>query len=210
MDNNDIFEENIRISFSKVKEDMQRIKEEINGKNEEISSVKGKIEEINNKIENILLLLEKEDKKEPKNLFLFSTGNEGVINDQRSTINNDQQQFPTRNNAPEGSSVDILLLHKVQSLTDREFSVFLAILELQRVQEEVTYGVLAQKLRISEPTIRGVVNALLSKKIPILKERFFNKKATLTSSPELLNLGFFQKILSLRQQPTQKTLLDPI
>jgi len=96
-----------------------------------------------------------------------------------------------------------------QSLTDREFSVFAAIFELQRQLPEVTYTDLAQKLTISEPTVRNIVNQLITKKMPLQKVRFFNRKVSLSVSKDFQDLNLLTKLIKLRQNPHhQKTLFD--
>ncbi len=107
------------------------------------------------------------------------------------------------------SDLDQALTSTFLSLTDRELSIFISIYELSQAQPEVTYSDLAKKLSLSEPTVRGAVNSLLSKGVPVIKDRFFNAKATLSISEDFKKLNLLSKLLSLKsKKPYQKTLLD--
>jgi DNA-binding MarR family transcriptional regulator len=99
----------------------------------------------------------------------------------------------------------------LKRLTDREFSVLVAMVELERQLPEITYTDLATKLKISEPTVRNVINALISKKIPIQKNRFFNKKVSLLVNPSLKTPSFLEKLVQLRNSSqNQKTLFETV
>ncbi len=197
-------DERIRISFQRVKEDITVLKDSLKEEKEELKEIKKKIDEIYAFIGEI-----------KDNLSFFkksSIGNDGVINNhqQSSTTNNNAQQSTTIND--ENLSLKELsrsLTFAFQSLTDREFSVFVAIFELEKQLPEVTYTDLANKLAISEPTIRNTVNRLISKKVPLQKIRFFNKKVSLSVSKDFHDANMLTKLIKIRQNPhSQKTLLD--
>ena len=165
-------DERIRISFQRVKEDINSFKIALEEQKNEIIDLKKKIDEIYSFISEI---------KENKDSFKKSSnGNKGVINDhqQSSTMNNNEQQSSTIKKDLQASIRELSqnLSSTFQALTDREFSVFVAVFELQKQLPEVTYTDLANKLQISEPTIRNTINRLISKNIPLQKSRFFNKK----------------------------------
>ena len=94
-------------------------------------------------------------------------------------------------------------------LTDREFSVFLALYELDKIKEEVTYPEISLRLKITEATIRGYINSLINKKMPILRERYLNGKVSLSIKKEFKQLDLYQKLLRLKaSKEGQKTLFD--
>ena len=195
--------ERIRISFQRVKEDITSLKESLENEKKELKDINSKINEIYSFIGEI---------KENLNIFKKSSkGNEGVINDhqQSTTTIINAQQSTTSNLDLSLKELSRGLTSVFQSLTDREFSVFVSIFELEKQLPEVTYTDLANKLAISEPTIRNTVNRLISKKVPLQKIRFFNKKVSLSLSKELHDISLITKLVKIHQNPNnQKTLLD--
>ena len=198
------FDERVKSSFQKVKEDINSLKLSLEEQNKQIKELKSKTEDIYRLISEI---------KEKMTIFKKSSNrNDGVINDHQrsSTINNNKQQSIGPTNLQ--STINELaqtLAFAFQTLTDREFSVFTAIFELNKTLPEVTYTDLANKLNIAEPTIRNVVNTLISKKVPLQKNRFFNKKVSLSIPKDLHDLNLLSKLIKLHQNPhNQKTLFD--
>jgi predicted nucleic acid-binding Zn-ribbon protein len=196
-------EEKIKQSFQKVKEDINDLNKALEGQKNDLKDLKLKIDEIYNFISKI---------KEDLDTFKKSSiGNEGVINDQQqsTTINNAKQT--TTNNQQQTTEVSLQVTQALKRLTDREFSVLVAMVELERQLPEITYTDLATKLKISEPTVRNVINALISKKIPIQKNRFFNKKVSLLVNPSLKTPSFLEKLVQLRNSSqNQKTLFETV
>ncbi len=146
-----------------------------------------------------------------------------INNDQRSsTIINDHQRSSTIiNNDQQSTEVEIKIRQplseikkelekRFRSLTDREFSVFMAVYHLEERLPDVHYTDVAKMLNISEMTIRGYVNTLISKKIPLEKHRMYNKKVFLMISKEFRELNLASFLLTLRLPHTdfmpQKTL----
>jgi DNA-directed RNA polymerase sigma subunit (sigma70/sigma32) len=115
--------------------------------------------------------------------------------------NNDQRS------KTEETILDQTLTFRLKGLTDREFSVFLAIYEIERELGEVTFTDLANKLNLSEPAIRNIVNRVLSKQMPIKKDRFFNRKVILSIKQEFRDQKIIRAILKLRQISTTQTTL---
>lgn len=215
MPEDEIFKENIKKSFFNVKEDISILKEDNKAYKMDNKEIKDNLANLSEKMDKIALLLENKDKK---TFFNFSSGNEGVVNSQQSTINNSQQSSTMINN-PQQSTIENLkkdidkinssLTFKFKSITDRELSVFLAIYDLELEKSEVSYTEIANKLKLTESTIRTNVNSLIKKGLPIQKERFFNKKVTLTISQDFRNLNLLNKILEIRKPNIiQRTLLD--
>ncbi|MFH0752840.1 MAG: hypothetical protein V1914_04580 [archaeon] len=144
-----------------------------------------------------------------------------INNDQQSStiINNDQQSSTMINNHQQSSTVindnqqegieDIEtkiplgnlkkdLDKRFKELTDREFSVFMAVYQLEEQLPDVNYTDVARMLKISEMTIRGYVNTIISKKIPLEKHRMYNKKVFLGISKEFRELNLASFLLTLR------------
>ena len=198
-------EEKLRQSFQKVKEDIMEAKTAINSQKDDFNSLKSKIDEIYTvifKIKEEIIVFKKS-----------STGNNGVNNNQQqsTTINNSKQSTANNQQSTHQPELPLQLTQTFKQLTDREFSVFMAMIELEHQLPEITYADLANKLKISEPTIRNVINCLISKKVPIQKNRFFNKKVSLLVNPSLKTTPFLEKIIQLRNNPqNQKTLFESV
>ena len=200
-ENKDV-DEKLRESFKRVKDDIIELKISLNNEKDELNSIKTEMKEIKGLISEI-----------KDNLLIFkksSIGNDGVINNhqQSSTIINNHQQ-PTISLQAKKSFADLkqTLTFAFKSLTDREFSVFLALVELENALPEVTYTELADRLKISEPTVRNVVNRLISKNLPLEKVRFFNKKVSLSLSKDFKKSDLLAELISLRQNPHSQTTL---
>ena len=207
------FREKIRSSFSNVKNDIfsignqvKDIERETNAQKKDISEINSKLETLNTSIKEIKGILESFNED--------STGNDGVINNhQQSTINN-HQQSTINNQHLNISSTDLKELEKgfsqlFKNLTDREFSVFMAIFELEKQLNEANYTQIANRLNLTETTVRGTVNRLLSKNLPVRKERLFNGKTSLSLKKDFHDLNLLQKLIRLRQNPSdQKTLFQ--
>ncbi len=141
-----------------------------------------------------------------------STGNKGASNNhQQSTINNHQQSTTNHQQSTEAKKAietlerDLAISFKM--LTDREFSVFMAISELSGQHGETTYTQVANILNLTETSIRGAVNRIISKNLPVNKERIFNGKTSLFLRKDFKELNLLNKLIRLRQHPTdQKTL----
>jgi len=101
------------------------------------------------------------------------------------------------------------LSRTLTSLTDREISLLLSIYDLEKQGLDPSYAHLAQRLRLSENTVRVVVMSLLNKNAPIIKERYFNRRVLLSLKSEFKELNLLQKLLSIRSnQQNQRTLFD--
>ncbi len=204
------FKEKIRNSFSNVKNDISSLKTGLGSLESTSKSNKSEIKEINLKINDL-----KEGITEIKTILASfkeaSTGNKGVINDhQRSTVND--QQSTTINerqqNIPKKTlqALERDFEKQFKTLTDREFSVFMAILDLEK-QGEVNYSLLANHLNLTEPTVRGVANRLMAKGLPLKKERHFNRKTSLLVKEDFHDLNLLNKLIRLRENPTDQTTL---
>jgi predicted transcriptional regulator len=194
------FQEKIANSFIKVKEDIESMKNELEKlkrflllKNNEILYLKQQISA------QIGLISDLEAKIEQKSKS--SIGNDRVINNdqQSSTIINNAQKSLKINDVVENKPIRILIENKFRSLTDREFSVFMAIYQLEEELGKVTYNDIAIKLNLTEATVRNFITGLMNKEIPIIKERIFNKKAFFYVKKDFKELNLASRLLELRQ-----------
>lgn len=197
--NPQIIENKLKNSFSNIKKDIYDLKSEINT--------------IKSDLDQLKTILTKEN-------FLSSTGNKGVINNhQQSTIINSSQQptnqpilTPDNEEAIISTTLNNLkqqLEKTFKTLTDREFSIFMAIYELEQQLSKVTYADIASHLSLTEMTVRSYVSSLINKNVPIEKTRRFNNKLSLSIKKELKDLNLASKLISLRMNnPPQQTLFS--
>src|SRR3989344_2294827 len=150
--NDDIFKENVKKSFLKAKEDISNIENQFKELKELFSKQNKDILALSEKIE---YFFKENSKKEDKiDFFNSSIGNKGVVNNrQQSTVNHQQSLTSEQKRANQPpfirnslDSINQTLTFRFKTLTDREFSVFLAIYELEKQLSEVTYADLANKL----------------------------------------------------------------
>ena len=148
---------------------------------------------------------------------LFSTGNEGVPTDRqtdRQTDNTSQKHlersfFPK--NEPSGNSIEDAarmldslddlkkeIRLKFKQLTDQEILVFSTLYQLEEDIGSVDYKTLAEKLGLTESSIRDYVGRLLKKGIPVEKEKINNKQIRLSISQSLKKIASLSTILQLR------------
>ncbi|MBS3156063.1 hypothetical protein J4413_02415 [Candidatus Woesearchaeota archaeon] len=207
-------EERIRNSFEKVRKDMSFLKKELESVKLELNRQKEEEKGLKLKIDDILRFIN-EIKDNMSFFYKISSGNDGVINNhqQSSTIiNNEHQSSSTNNNQPESINdlkEDFESLFR--GLTDREFSVFMAIYQLEEdLHGLVRYSDVSKMLKITQITVRNYVNSMISMNIPIEKHRQYNRKVSLSIKKELRDLNLATKLLKLRQSGShsQKTLFE--
>lgn len=151
-----------------------------------------------------------------KSPFLgISTGNGGVPTDRqtdRQTVQQTNQHMPynldIESNIREASEILNSLDHlkreirlKFKKLTPQEMSVFSTIyqLEEQNFPDEITYKSIAKPLKLSESSIRDYVQKIISKGIPIKKNKINNKTIVLSISSELKKVATLPTILKLME-----------
>jgi len=145
-----------------------------------------------------------------------SIGNEGVSTDRQTDIQTDRQthdyienqQKSIESNLHDASiilgSLDSIkkeIRLKFKHLTTQEMSVFSTIyqLEEQFPDDEITYKHLSKQLKLSESSIRDYVQRMITKGIPIKKQKINNKKVFLKISPELKKIATLSTIMKLRE-----------
>ena len=236
--------ENIKIAFSRVKEDILFLGNEITNLKYELAEIKA-----------ILIALQEEfNKEKPNNLaknFVFnlptdrqtnqqiypthtdrqtdkptvpqevrglkgpntalSTGNEGVPTDRQTDRQTNQQTQIQEENIEQNlkkaqeilNSLDYLkkeIRQKFKKLTPQEMTIFSSIYQLSEEDpDNANYKQIAKNLKLSESSIRDYVLRIISKGIPIKKQKIDNKKVILSVSNELKKIATLSTIIQLRE-----------
>ncbi len=152
----------------------------------------------------------------------ISIGNEGVSTDRQTDRQTDKNQeiTPVRTEIDEkytkkytekntiDSAADIIdsldnikkqIRLKFKKLTDQEMLVFSVIYQFDEEKGYSNYKMLANKLKLTESSIRDYVGRLLKKQIPIEKTRTNNKEIELTINKNLRKITSLSTILKLRE-----------
>ena len=207
---------NIKRAFEKVKGDITNLQDAIKKQENAVLGQKNDLLSIKSLLED---LLKKNDKIEANlSFFNSSIGNRGVDDSQRqSTATDDNQQWTTIDDDSQQTTMeeaqetlDQPTVSRFKRLTDREFSTFLAVYELERLLGEVTYADLANKLNVTESTVRTNINELLNKKLPLTKKRFFNKKSFLGVKPPFNSHSVIAALMKARQDDNNQTSLSDL
>ncbi len=77
--------------------------------------------------------------------------------------------------------------------------VFSLLYNLEESGIVVDYKILAEKLNLSESSIRDYIGKIHKKGIPVVKEKLNNKRVFLHISPELKKIASLNTILKLRE-----------
>ena len=214
-------EEYIKLSFLKVKEDMDSLRNEIfqlkNGINE-LKNIFNSLPTIqcldptinDNPTHNPTVPQEIGGFKSP-NLDI-STGNRGVPTDRQTDRQTDNLTQKTgfssiESNIREASDIlDSLdkikkeIRLKFKRITPQEMTVFSTIYQLEEQDSEnTTYKQIAIILKLSESSIRDYVQRIISKGIPIKKTKINNRKILLSVSKELKKIVSLSTIIQLRE-----------
>jgi len=149
----------------------------------------------------------------------ISSGNRGVPTDRQTDRQTDQHTFPTpqfRSEAPEitRSSPKIMqvsemldsldnfkheLRRQFKSLTAQEMLVYTTIYQLEEEGTTADYHIVAERLKLSESSIRDYILKITKKGIPLIKIKQDNKKVILSIPLELKKIASLQAILTLRE-----------
>ena len=87
---------------------------------------------------------------------------------------------------------------KFKRLTDQEIIVFSTIYQLEEEKGHTDYKDIAEKLKLTESSIRDYVGRLIKKGIPVDKVKINNKNIHLSISKNLKKIATLSTILSLR------------
>lgn len=135
---------------------------------------------------------------------ISSTGNEGVQSINQSLINQSINHIINQSNPHFLPNFNIETLF--QTLTNKEFLIFLTIFQADRI----TYEQIAQKLSLTLSCVRGYVSELIRKKTPLIKIKLKNRKIILSIIPEFKTLTSEQKLINIYYKnidPFQTTLM---
>jgi DNA-binding MarR family transcriptional regulator len=131
-----------------------------------------------------------------------STGNEGVPTDRQT---NQQTDRHTENSIESAAgmlkSLDNIkkeIRQKFKKLTEQEWLVFSIIYQLDEEGVQIEYKALADRLKLTESSIRDYVGKLIKKGIPVEKIKLNNKIITLKISSNLKQIASLSTIITLR------------
>lgn len=228
------FETKVKQAFSKVKEDITSIKAEISEIKALIQqslnqmSLQQKKESLEKS--NDFGFSEENQSEDNKG----SMGNEGVYsfihsfihspgthlctskdnyahknkqNEQKNSIQTlTSKNYPTQNTQLFNKNY---VSHPLQTLTNKEFLVFLTIYQLEKELPRVTYIDIANKLTLTSGCIRTYITSLIRKKAPLIKSKLNNKLTLLSIDPSFRSLTSEQKLIEMYYQgdPSQSTLI---
>ena len=139
----------------------------------------------------------------------ISTGNGGVPTDRQTHQQTDNptqnnlriQQNPVENVTKILNSLDNLKKEvrlKFRRLTDQEMLIFSTIYQLEEERGFSDYKTVAEKLKLTESSIRDYVGRLLKKGIPLDKDKINNKTIHLKVSENLKKIAPLSTIIQLR------------
>ena len=142
----------------------------------------------------------------------ISTRNQGVTTDKQTNRQTDKNQlnkgFLDEKSLNLNKATDFLdsldslrkeIRLKFKRLTDQEMLVFSTIYQIEEESTYVKYKSLAEKLNLSESSIRDYIRRLLMKGIPLIKTKLNNKEIVLNISPNLKKLKSLSTLLKLRE-----------
>ncbi len=214
-------DEKIKEAFSRVKEDISSLKLSLLELKEDISLIKRTIRQTDKPTDRQTddfslqtngsgysdLNASKGSKVQNINI---STGNEGVQTDRQTNQQTDRQtekfaqdKIDSIKNVSEIiGSLDTLrkeLRSKFKKLTSQEMLVFSSIYQFSDEEKSADYSSIADKLSLSESSIRDYVQKIIGKGIPIEKYKENNKKVSLSIPADFKKLASLQTIISLRE-----------
>ena len=129
----------------------------------------------------------------------ISIGNRGVQTDRQTDQQTDKNVFDDALNTLNSlDSVKKELRLKFKRLTNKELLVFSTIYQLEEEFGFSSYRSIANKLSLTESSIRDYIRRLIDKEVPIIKEKINNKEIRLFISPKLRSVVSLQTILQLR------------
>ena len=142
----------------------------------------------------------------------ISSGNGGVPTDRQTNQQTDEyphfyKEKPLVNQISDAqdilASLDAVkkeIRLKFKQITSQEMLVFSTIYQLEsEFPEGIEYKQIAQKLRLSESSIRDYTQKLINKGIPVDKIKLNNKKILLKISQKLKNIAQLDTLIKLRE-----------
>lgn len=216
--------QNLKKDIEDIKEKINSLKNNLNRNNEQLLEFTDILINILEKKENLIKINIPTQKRENstysthistnkidfsplkhQNLDI-SIGNEGVQTDRQTNQQTDKKSFISQNNLNKVAnifdSLDSLkkeLRLKFKKLTDQEMLIFSKIYQLEEQLEFVDYKILAQKLNLTESSIRDYISRLIKKDIPVEKIKINNKNIQLKISKDLRKVVSLSTLLQLRE-----------
>ncbi len=133
----------------------------------------------------------------------ISTGNKGVPADRQTDQQTDRQVENSIESAAEMlKSLDNLkkeIYTKFKKLTEQEWLVFSNIYQFDEERGYSDYRILAEKLNLTESSIRDYVSKLINKGIPIDKTKLNNKNIRLNISQSFKQIASLSTMIYLRE-----------
>lgn len=216
----------IKESFQKVKEDISSIKEAINLLSEELERQRITLEELKRTSIKTGSLGQQTDRQlnqtaRPKfydqnpSYFDVSTGNKGVPADRQTDQQTDRQinkfaQSSVPVETKDLAKVSELLVSlddirkdlrvRIKKLTPQEMTIFSTLYQLSNEGFIVDYALLAEKINLTESSIRDYIQKILKKGFPIDKIKENNKKIILQIPAHFKKMASLETLNSLREQ----------
>jgi len=209
-------DDKIRLSFEKVKRDIDFLHEEILAIRKEILEIKANFTD-KSSIGNDGVPTDRQTDRQTSNRYsaLVDETLSPILETPTSVgmqIPTDVQQSNTLfQHIQQTRQTDISLIEIVDnlktdlkkrflSLTKQEFYIFSVLFTVEKSQKTVTYKDIALKTGLSESSIRDYIQKIAKKGIPISKERLNNKITLLKIPEEIRNLATLDNLLRLRDQ----------
>jgi len=219
--------DNIKEAFQKVKQDIDYLKKEIDFLKENLTETREKIIEIceifikinkkNTSTHKPIIPTTSTHTSthpyaleglNPKNIGI-STGNQGASTDRQTNrqTNRHTQKTPKIQENSIDNAAEILnsldnikkeIRLKFKRLTNQEMLIFSTIYQLDQENNYTDYKTLAQKLNLTESSIRDYVGRIIKKGIPVEKNKINNKNIQLKISENLKKIATLPTILQLR------------
>jgi len=208
-------EEKIKGSFSKVKEDMDFLFKEIQELKRTLRTIENQTLELLNKTNQQRIPTHQHTLKPLINPNLaISIGNEGVPTDRQTNQQTDRhtQKFVLK---PKIDQIDRLhkaseilesldelkkeVRSKFKQLTNQEMLIFTTVYQLEEQSISPDYSIIAEKLKLSESSVRDYIGKIIKKGIPINKEKQSNKRVILSISSDLKKMASLNTIIQLRE-----------
>ena len=144
----------------------------------------------------------------PQNMAI-STGNQGVPTNRQTDKQTDKysQFLPEKQENSIDDAARILdsldsikkeIRLKFKRLTNQETLVFSTLYQLEEENDYTDYKTIAQRLSLTESSIRDYIGRLIKKGIPVEKKKIKNKNIQLTLSKSLKKIASLSTILQLR------------
>ncbi|MBS3112188.1 hypothetical protein J4459_02905 [Candidatus Woesearchaeota archaeon] len=231
------FEENLRISFEKIREEMTSLKEVIKAQNEVIRLISLEISKL--RAHETLLPSTPSQELLHTTKSSSSTGNNGAPHSRTHALTHslthnvpknplkptNEEKNPsfsphTLTYSPHTYNENNISLYAYKSklnqvfglLPKTELRVFLTIYQMEDENyDEITYFELAKRIKMSEAGLRSYISSLIKKEVPLERLKSLDGKSIiLRINRDFKTLNLKQKIINLyyESDPNQKTLFE--